>query len=285
MQNFDSVRRGIHRGYSIKENAGLRIVTADNLNAVSSVAHGFSTRVGGVSRGPFASLNMSLTRDDSKLNVYRNYHIFCEAFGEICGFGHDSLVLVNHEHGANVVRVDRSFRGRGLTREPLPFCDGMVTNDSAVTLVTLHADCSCIYLYDPEHNAIGLAHAGWKGTFKRVGQRMAEKLTAEYGSRPEKLIGAIGPCICFDCFEVDSSIGEDFAREFDFDGIVKPGKPGKAYVDLEAALAIQLLDAGLLPEQISAMGLCTYERDDLFFSYRRDRTETGAMIGFMKLNS
>lgn len=281
MQNFDKIRAGIKSGYSVLESAGLKLVTDNALSAVPGIRHGFSTRVGGVSPAPYDSLNMSLTRDDSKQNVFRNYHVFCDAFG----LDHSSLVLVNHEHGANVVRVDRSFCGRGLTREPLPFCDGMVTDDPAVTLVTLHADCSCVYLYDPEHRAIGLAHAGWKGTYKRVAQRLAEKLCAEYGSDPKKIIGAIGPRICLDCFEVDESIGADFAREFDFAGIQKSGKPGKAYADIEAALLIQLIDAGLLPGNLSCMGLCTFERDDLFFSYRRDRTQTGAMVGFLKLNN
>lgn len=281
MQSFDSIRPLIHTGCSIRESGGLRLAVDDRLGAIGAIRHGFSTRVGGVSPAPYDSLNMSLTRDDNKANVYRNYRIFAEAFG----LDHGSFVLVNHEHGANVERVDKSFLGRGLIREPLPFCDGIVTDDPAVTLVTLHADCSCVYLYDPERGAVGLAHAGWKGTLKRVAGRLAEKLVSEYGSRPEKLIGAIGPRICFDCFEVGEEIGEEFAREFDYSGIAKPGRPGKAYADIEAALLIQLLDAGLLPENLSSMGLCTFERADLFYSYRRDRTQTGAMIGFLKLNN
>ena len=281
MQDFDHLSASIHRGCCVLERTGLRLITADNLSAEPAIAHGFSTRLGGVSPAPYDSLNMSLTRDDEKANVRRNYRIFCEAFG----LDHSSLVLVNHEHGANVVRVDSRDRGRGLEREALPFCDGLITDDPKVTLVTLHADCSCVYLYDAEHKAIGLAHAGWKGTFKRVAQRLAERMGECFASRPEKLLAAIGPCICFDCFEVDAAIGEDFAREFDFAGIQKIGKPGKAYVDIEAALLIQLLDAGLRAENISAMHLCTFERSDLFFSYRRDKTMTGAMIGFLKLNN
>jgi YfiH family protein len=279
MQGFEQLDKTIRRGYSLLESEGLYLVNADGFAAIPGIRHGFSTRIGGVSPAPFDSLNMSRTRDVSSENVQRNYRIFCAAFG----LDHSSLVLVNHEHGANVVRVDASDCGRGLTRENLPFCDGIITNDPFVTLVTLHADCSCVYLYDPEHRAIGLAHAGWKGTFKRVGQRMAERMAQEFGSRPEALFAAIGPCICKNCFEVDESIGADFAREFDYPGISKPGKPGKAYTDIEAALLIQLLDAGKRPENISSMGLCTYERKDLFFSYRRDRTETGAMIGFLRL--
>ena len=279
MENIEDILKNIHRGCTVRSSRGLKLVTADFFGGLSGVEHGFSTRVGGVSPAPFDSLNMSLTRPDNRANVMRNYGIFCEAFGLDRG----SLVLVNHEHGANVVRVDRGDLTRGLDREPLEFCDGIITDDPLVTLVTLHADCSAVYLYDEAHRAIGLCHAGWKGTFKRVGQRMAEKMGVEFGTRPEALKAVIGPRICFDCFEVDASIGDDFAREFAFNGIQKSGRPGKAYVDIEAALMIQLLDAGVKSENISAMGLCTYERRDLFFSYRRDRTETGAMIGFLRL--
>lgn len=279
MQNYNGFSEKIARGYTLRERAGLVIAQSDGLAGIPEIAHGFSTRVGGVSSAPFDSLNFSLTRDDNKANVARNYRVFCSAFG----FDPASVVLINHEHGTNVLRVDRSFAGRGLVREPLPYCDGLITDDPTVTLFTLHADCSCVYIYDREHHAIGIAHAGWKGTFRRVGQIMAEKMADEFGTKPEDAVAAIGPCICRDCFEVDESIGEDFAREFDFDGIRKAGKPGKAYVDIEAALAIQLLDAGVRPENMSIMGLCTYERRDLFYSYRRDRESAGAMIGFMKL--
>ncbi|MBQ1684575.1 MAG: peptidoglycan editing factor PgeF [Clostridia bacterium] len=281
MQNFSEISRSVNRGCRIIESAGVRIAAADDLIAVPGIEHGFSTRIGGISPAPFDSLNMSLTRADAKENVKRNYRIFADAFG--IDFG--SLVLVNHEHASNVVRVDRRDFGRGLTREALPFCDGIITNDPAVTLVTLHADCSCVYLYDAEHSAIGLAHAGWKGTFKRVGQRMTEKMAEEFGTDPAKLVAAIGPCICKNCFEVDESIGHDFAAEFDYAGISKPGRPGKAYVDIEAALIIQLLDAGIPPQSICSMGLCTFERRDLFFSYRRDGAGTGAMIGFLRMKN
>lgn len=280
MKDLYSISRGVHRGHFIRRSGDLLLACSDELSRVPGVSHGFSTRAGGVSPAPYDSLNMSLSRDENLKNVRRNYKIFASAFS----LDHASLVLVNHEHGANVVRVDRNDHGRGLEREPLPFCDGIVTNDPAVTLVTLHADCGCVYLYDPEHKAIGLAHAGWKGTFLRVGERLAEKMQREFSSRPEALIGALGPVICKNCFEVDEAIGRDFAREFGTESIVKSGKKGKAYVDLESALLIQLLHAGLAPEHLSSMDLCTYERGDLFFSYRRDKGGTGAMIGFLKLN-
>ena len=213
--------------------------------------------------------------------MLRNYRVFFDA----AGLDHSSAVLVNHEHGANVVRVNNANAGQGLVREPLPFCDAMITNDPSLTLVTLHADCGCCYLYDPEHRAIGLAHAGWKGTLKRVAQRMVERMSAEFGSEPSRMHAALGPCICRSCFEVGEEIADEFVKEFSCAALKLPGRKGKAYTDIEAALALQLEDAGLAPENITSMGLCTYEREDLFFSYRRDKGQTGAMIGFLKLEN
>lgn len=270
----------IQRGYTMRERNGVPVLCCDAFSSMRCIEHGFSTRLGGVSPAPYDSMNLSLTRDDSRENVLRNYRIFFEA----ANLDIQSAVLVNHEHGANVVRVDRSNFGQGLFRAPLPFCDGIITNDPSVTLVTLHADCGCVYLCDPVNRAIGLAHAGWKGTYKRIAQRLAERMHDEFSSEPENLIAALGPCICQNCFEVDESLADDFVREFSCEELKKSGKKGKAFVDIEAALAIQLADAGVKAENISSMGLCTFERSDILYSYRRDKGLTGAMIGYLKLS-
>lgn len=276
LQSFESVERG----YNLCERNGVGILSAEAFSRIQGIDHGFSTRVGGVSPSPYDSLNLSLTRDDSKENVLRNYRIFFEA----AGLDIDSTVLVNHEHGATVLSVDHRNCGQGLFKAPLPFCDGLVTNDPAVTLVTLHADCGCVYLYDPIKRAIGLAHAGWKGTYKRIAQRLVERMREEFSSEPEDIYASLGPCICQKCFEVDESIADDFVREFSCEAIKKSGKKGKAFVDIESALIIQLSDSGVKIGNISSMGICTFERDDILFSYRRDRGATGAMIGYLKLS-
>ena len=269
----------IERGYIKRETNGVGILYSDAFSRIAEIEHGFSTRLGGVSPAPYDALNLSLTRDDSKQNVLRNYRIFFKA----AGLDAESAVLVNHEHGANVLRVDKTDLGRGLFRETLPFCDGIITDDPAVTLVTLHADCGCVYLYDPVNGAIGLAHAGWKGTFKRIAQRMVERMKEEFSSDPADIIASLGPCICKNCFEVDERIGDDFVSEFSCESLKISGKKGKAFVDIEAALVIQLADAGIDGKNISSMGLCTFERSDILYSYRRDKGLTGAMIGYLKL--
>lgn len=278
-ENIIENKLDIERGYTLLDRGGVRLIVSDRFSESGGITHGFSTRIGGVSSKPYDSLNLSLTRDDSKQNIIRNYRILFDA----AELSIESAVLVNHEHGANVIRVDRGNCAQGLFREPLPFCDGIITNDPEVTLVTLHADCGCVYLFDPENSAIGLAHAGWKGTYKRIAQRMVERMTAEFGSSPDKLFALLGPCICKSCFEVDERIADDFVAEFSFPQLKQCGKKGKAFVDLESALIIQLTDAGLSNQRITSMGLCTFEREDIFYSFRRDKGQTGAMIGFLKL--
>lgn len=277
--DYSEIYNSIQRTHERVEKNNIAIIQAANLSRETGVLHGFTTRLGGVSEAPFDSMNMSMMRNDPPVNVDENFIRLCNAYG----LDYNSLAIVNHEHGTNILRLDASHGGKGLYRMPFKPCDGFVTNDPGVTLVTIHADCSAVFLYDRELRAIGLAHAGWKGTLGRIGQKLAERMGAEFGSKPENLLAAIGPCICFDCFEVDHELGERFRSEFNSSWIVKPGVEGKAYVDIRGALVIQLLDAGLQPKNISIMDLCTYENKSLLFSYRRDSDNAGAMAAFMKL--
>ena len=281
IKDFEKLYGKLQKGYRLSSSKGVGIITADNLSAQNGVAHGFSTRAGGISPAPFDSLNLGLTRTDPIENVKRNFKILADA----SGFDYKSITVLNHEHGTNIIRVEKEDRGRGLEKAPFPFCDGLVTNDPDVTLSALHADCSAIFVYDPVKRVDGLAHAGWKGTIYRIGRKLIEKMTAEFGSDPGNLIAATGPCICFDCFEVDNELAEKFINEFGYEKIAKKNnkKKGKAFVDIKAALAIQLIEAGIMPEKLFLTDLCTYERQDLFYSYRRDGINTGDMASFIRL--
>ena len=264
-----------------EERNGVRIVVSDLLMKEAGISHGFSTRIGGVSRPPFDTLNLGTTRDEPMENILANYRRLAEAFG----LDYGKLALVRHEHGDRILRIDRSHAGRGLTRELLDFSDGLVTDDPEVTLMTCHADCSAFFIYDKRRNCIGLAHAGWKGMFKRVGQRLLEKMESEFGSDPKEVLCAIGPCICENCFEVEKELAVSFAAEFNCPDIytLRDEKPDKGYVSLRAAAVIQLLDGGVPLENISVMDLCTFEEKELFFSYRRDGKGTGSMAAFLTL--
>lgn len=271
----------IKHGFIYKRtNKGTGLYCAEALDKAGGVSHGFSTREGGITVDPpKASLNLSWTRCGSPEEVIANFKIFAEG----AGIDYDDMAVVNHEHGANVLRIAHEHRGRGFYKDPLPPCDGIITDDPTVTLVTSHADCGAYFFYDPVHRAIGMAHAGWKGTLLRIGAEMARRMAEEFDTDPSDIIAATGPCICRDCFEVDADLGEKFQSEFGYPGISRPGRPGKAYVDLELAAAVQFVEAGIRPESITLMNACTYENRHHFFSHRRDKGITGSMAAYIKL--
>lgn len=271
----------IKHGFIYKRtNKGTGLYCAEALDKAGGVSHGFSTREGGITVDPpKASLNLSWTRCGSPEEVIANFKIFAEG----AGIDYDDMAVVNHEHGANVLRIAHEHRGRGFYKDPLPPCDGIITDDPTVTLVTSHADCGAYFFYDPVHRAIGMAHAGWKGTLLRIGAEMARRMAEEFDTDPSDIIAATGPCICRDCFEVDADLGEKFQSEFGYPGISRPGRQGKAYVDLELAAAVQFVEAGIMPESITLMNACTYENRQHFFSHRRDKGITGSMAAYIKL--
>ena len=261
---------------------GVGILVSERFAKEPALSHGFTTRIGGVSEPPFDSLDLGTSRDEPWENIMANYHRLADAYG--LEFG--ELALVRHEHGDNILKLTAEDAGRGIAREPFGFCDGFVTNDPSVTLMTCHADCSAFFLYDRVTRSIGLAHAGWKGMFKRIGQKLVSRLHDEYGADPQNIIAAVGPCICEKCFEVELELAESFASEFDCSDIFTRGtgeKSDKGYVSLHAAAVVQLMDAGVPFENISLMRRCTLEERELFYSYRRDGKQTGSMAAFLRL--
>lgn len=276
---FEAAFAAVRRGYAFRTVNGAGIYTLPAFSTLPGIDHGFSSRTGGISTGAYASMNLSFTRPDEKREtVMENYRLFCKA----ADIPVDSVVMDSFEHGTTVLRVDWRDCGRGYTREPLPPCDGLVTDDPAVALMTGHADCMAFYLADPVKRCIGLAHAGWRGALGRIGSELVRMLAKEYGSNPADLIAGVGPGICPDCFEVGEDVGRDFAEAFPLARCVRPGKPGKNMVDLQRVAACQFLETGVRPERISFMDVCTME-DDRLFSHRRDHGNTGAMTAYLRL--
>ena len=268
--------------YTLHMQDGVGIVTSRLFESLG-VCHGFTTRYGGVSEPPLDSLNLGFNRPESRETVTENYKRLCRAYD----LNFDKLVLVSYVHGNNVREVTRADCGRGIKQDlpPLPDCDGIVTNDPEVVLFTLHADCSAFFLFDLKNKAIGLSHAGWRGTYGRIGQKLIEKMHECYGTDPCDVYAVISPCICGKCYEVEKKIGDMFVAEFNDEKIMREHEnPEKAYIDIRLAAEDGFLQAGVLPEHIGHIPCCTYERDELFYSYRRDgRGKTGAMGAFLTL--
>jgi len=158
-----------------------------------------------------------------------------------------------------------------------PRTDGVITDQKNILLTTVHADCLPVWLYDEEHHAIGLVHAGWRGTLAGIAPKAVKLMQETYGSDPAKMKAAIGPGISLCCFETGPEVIEAFRIHWDFaDKYAEPaenrpdGNAGKFYIDLKGINTEELLQAGLQLENIEISSHCTHCEPETFASYRRE---------------
>ena len=224
--------------------------------------HCFTTRFGGVSQGPLASMNLALKLDETEENLIRNYEIL----GKALGFGIDDLVLTYQTH-SDIVRVVDRTDANGCFIRNYPECDGLVTNTPGLALTIFTADCTPLLFHDPVTGAVGAAHAGWRGTAAGIGAKVVQAMVEHFGSRPEDIRAAIGPNIGFCHFETDADVPEAMIAAYGED--VKPfiEKRGEKYfLDLKAINALVLNRAGVCHIEISQD--CTMCSPDRFWSHR-----------------
>lgn len=205
---FKELYEAIPRGYVFEEKDGIGLYRLPALQQERGVEHGFTARTGGVSKEPYASLNLSFT-NDSRSDVLENYRRFARA----AGFPADSMVMDTYEHGVKVFIVDQEDRGKGYTLPSLPSCDGLVTKEKGLTLITGHADCMAFYFYDRAKGIVGLCHAGWRGALNRIGLEVLSHMHA-LGSDSRDILAGVGPSICPSCFEVGADVAKLFADSF-----------------------------------------------------------------------
>ncbi len=255
-------------------------LTFPSFEKYTFVNHAFSTRCGGVSQNEYASMNLNFGRGDPVENVIQNYRIFCDA----AGFNFDTLVASSQDHHTFVRRVDSSNLGTGIWRpKDLTSVDGLITNAPNVTLVTYYADCVPLFFLDPEKRAIGLSHAGWRGTVAQIGKITVEAMTREFGSRPQDIVAAVGPSIGPCCFEVDAPVYEEFLKLEDLRPreIIAEKSGGKYNIDLWEANRRSLISAGILESQITVAKLCTRCNSDWLYSHRASGGKRGGLAAMM----
>ncbi len=272
-------------GLCFSQKEGVSFWQSPLLLQAGLVNHGFSTRFGGISTGPYASMNLSVTRMENLKEVQQNYDI---ALGSL-GIQKSDTVLVDGVHGVNIKRVGMQHKGDGLIKpyeEGGENFDGMVTDIPGIALVTIHADCTPLFVLDLKKAAIGLCHAGWRGTVDGMGLQMVSKMRQAFGSEPEDLLCVIGPHIGACCFEVHEDVAQRFRDAFPgFGGIQPAADAGKYNVDLTLAMAFQLFCAGVTAHHVNIAHLCTCCNEALFHSYRRDGLTCGAMASFLQINT
>ena len=250
-------------------------------DGVEGVRHGFSTRLGGVSEGTYAAMNLSFTRGDDAAAVRENFDRFCAAIG----VNADDVVISAQTHTANVKIVTAADRGRGITREKeYTDVDGLITNEAGVVLCTQYADCVPLFFVDPVKRVVATSHAGWRGTAAGIAAVTVRRMVAEYGCRAEDILAGIGPSIGHCCFEVDSPVYDAFCKVEVFDDTCYTDNGGgKYHIDLWQVNRRWLLAAGVLPEHITVTDLCTRCHPDLFWSHRKTGDARGSLAAFVAL--
>lgn len=248
----------------------------------ASLIHCMSTRDGGISPGECSTLNLGFKRKDTRENVIANYGILCGSLGIDPG----SLVLTNQVHETKVVFVDEKDKGKGFSRESdIIGVDGLATATPGITLVTSHADCVPVFLYEPDVRAAALLHSGWRGALKDIVSNGVKKLREVPGFRAERLVAAIGPSIGSCCFEVDEDVFSMFYNSFKNEAFYRKTGEKKWNIDLKGIIQEELLKEGLIPENIHDCAICTKCSRELFFSYRGDEGRTGSLAAFMQVRA
>lgn len=245
----------------------------ENLS-LTGLSHAVFTRLGGVSRGPFASLNVGRSVGDDQAAVAENHaRIYTQL-----GLSAKRVATASQVHSNRIAVVTASDGGRIFANT-----DGLVTNQTGVALMLRFADCQPILLYDPVHHALGLVHAGWRGVAQGIARRAVETMQHTFGSRPEELIVGLGPAIGVCCYTVGHEVAAVMGYALpDWNQVLIPEGDDHWRFDLSAANAQQLTAAGV--QQIEQARLCTGCHRDEFFSHRADSGRTGrfAVVAFLQ---
>lgn len=291
------------------ERDGIPYLQFENLEETGVVRHLFTTREGGVSKGIYASMNLGFTRGDDPKCVEENFR----RIAALLRCRPEDMVAADQTHTANVRMVTGEDRGHGITKKKTFFdTDGLITNEAGIVLATFYADCVPLFFVDPHHRAVGLSHAGWRGTVQGIGEVTVRKMQECFGSKPEEIIAAVGPSICADCYEVGRDVAEKFLGEFwekyhsdrfcrlaadpaEMSGALLYGIRSEQSVSCEAAEEIKyrlnlwaanqcvLEKAGILPEHIEVTSLCTCCNSKKLFSHRASHGQRGNLGAFLGL--
>lgn len=254
------------------------------LSDTGIVKHGFSTRLGGVSEGCYASMNLSFTRGDREEDVRENFCRIADAIGVRC----EDMVFSQQTHTSNVRVVTEADRGMGITR-PLAWqdVDGLVTDVPGICLVTFYADCVPLFFVDPVKKVIGLSHSGWRGTVAKIGKETVRKMREVYGCDPGDILASVGPSICQDCYEVSEEVIRQFQEHFpekDRASLFYKKENGKYQLDLWRANEMIFLESGIKTEHIAVTNICTHCNSDVLYSHRAMGDQRGNLAAFLALD-
>ena len=246
-----------------------------SLLAQAGICHGISTRFGGSSQAPYASMNLALHTGDNPAAVIENRRRFCRAldvdFSRLC--------TCEQVHGDKIFKVTAKEAGRGNRQleDSIAGVDALITNEKNLPLLLFFADCTPILIFDPVHHALGAAHGGWKGTVQKIAAKTIRAMAEEFGTNPADCLVGIGPAIGACCYEVGANVRDAFTAAFPRQqgALLFPVSADKWKLDLWQANRCQLEEIGVLADKIDMANSCTQCNDNVFFSYRADNGHTG----------
>lgn len=254
------------------------LLSFDLFNQERKIVHFSTTRIGGVSNGTFASFNMGNFSDDDPLNIHENRSILARMFFMKL----DDFIIPHQTHGTNVLIVEKSFLALGHRAkiEKLYGVDATVTAEKGIFLCATTADCVPVLLYDRKNGIIAAIHAGWRGTVGCIVEKTILKMMDQYGASTEDMIAGIGPAISLPYYEVgDEVIGRFLKSGFDLSRVsYKKNSFSKTHLDLKEIIRLELIRLGIGEDRIEKTGFCTFEKEELFFSARRQTVHSGRML-------
>ena len=259
----------------------LMYYTFPSFDDYNSIKHCFTTRLGGVSEGHLASMNLGFGRGDSEENLLENYRIICNALG----IDHRQLVISDQIHDAKIRVVTNEDVGKGLIHtKDYEGIDGLITDCIGIPLVTLYADCVPLFFFDPVQRVVGTAHAGWRGTVKQIGRVMVEAFAESFGSEHSDILVGIAPSIGNCCYEVDEKVKNQFeGMNIDIDDYIESKPNNKYHLNLQEINKMILINSGVPAKNITVTDLCTMCHKDVFFSHRGHEGKRGNMAAIIAL--
>jgi len=263
------------------EKNGLPYFIFPNWEETGLVAHGFSTRLGGKSRGRFAELNLGFKGGDDPFFVQENRKRFLSIWGK----SEKDLYCGEQVHGTEVRRIEGVNPGKPFG-EDISLADALITSEPGVLIGAYSADCLPALFYDPDFPAVGVAHAGWKGTCEGIMHSVVRSMSEAFSTDPQRLQVLTGPSIGSCCYEVGAEVLE-IGRRFPWSDLLHfyPGRrPGHPYLDLKRSNYNILQASGVKAENINISQYCTFCRKDLFYSFRgSEGRDTGSLMGIIYL--
>lgn len=270
--------------FELKELEQIKYFSCGELGNTNLVVNAFTTRTGGVSRTPFDNLNLAYNVGDKESRVAENRKIILDALS----IDYRTAVTAQQVHKDKISLLKKEDRGRGAFKysEGIAETDALITDIPGITLLMCYADCVPIFILDPVKKAIALVHSGRKGTELEITLKTLTRMVKIFETNPHSCLAAIFPSIGSCCYSIkeENKIDDYWLNEDKYNGepISLQNRSGWS-LDLKKVNHLQLIKAGLQEKNIFVNEICTADHPELFFSYRRDKGNTGRMAAIFML--